>query len=70
MSLFGYPAWWRRPGWGRRGHVRFWVGHPDRQNHHRLLVTGAAGLMGRLLRPLLRRPDWQVRLVDLVAITT
>ncbi|MBI1758141.1 MAG: hypothetical protein HYR62_02785 [Actinobacteria bacterium] len=46
------------------------MGHPDRQNHHRLLVTGAAGLMGRLLRPLLRRPDWQVRLVDLVAITT
>ncbi len=31
----------------------------------RLLITGAAGNMGRLLRPLLRRDDRVLRLTDL-----
>ncbi len=35
----------------------------------RLLVTGAAGNMGQLLRPLLRRDDRVLRLLDLVEIS-
>lgn len=34
----------------------------------RILITGAAGNVGRLLRPLLARPDRVLRLLDLAAI--
>ena len=36
---------------------------------HRLLITGAAGNIGRLLRPLLRREGRAVRVTDLVEVT-
>jgi uronate dehydrogenase len=32
----------------------------------RLLVTGSAGHVGRLLRPRLARPDRELRLLDVV----
>ncbi|OZF50322.1 NAD(P)-dependent oxidoreductase [Rhodococcus sp. 14-2470-1a] len=34
-----------------------------------LLITGAAGNMGKMLRPLLRRPDRTLRLFDIAEIT-
>src|SRR6266702_3566339 len=44
------------------------VGSAQGGDSNRLLITGAAGNMGRLLRPLLRREDRILRLGDIVDI--
>jgi nucleoside-diphosphate-sugar epimerase len=43
-------------------------GNDNGADTYRLLMTGAAGNMGRLLRPLLRRDDRVLRLADLAEI--
>ncbi len=44
------------------------VGSPHGGESNRLLITGAAGNMGRLLRPLLRREDRVLRVGDIADI--
>src|SRR2546421_677196 len=51
-----------------RGGWRQVVGSAHGGESNRLLITGAAGNMGRLLRPLLRHDDRIVRLGDIVEI--
>src|SRR5437764_4539813 len=51
-----------------RGGWRQVVGSAQGGESNRLLITGAAGNMGKLLRPLLRRDDRVLRLADIADI--
>src|SRR2546429_4629501 len=51
-----------------RGGWRHVIGSAQGGESNRLLITGAAGNMGKLLRPLLRRDDRILRLADIADI--